>query len=78
MKEDRVAFLLLFCGMVVVKRRKSSLAETMSMLPLNGRGRLLANEMDRSGAPLWQGLETGASLHADQTNQTFYPTDGQA
>ena len=38
MKEDRVVFLLLFCGMVLLKRRKASLAETMSMLPLYGRG----------------------------------------
>jgi len=78
MKEDRVAFLLLFCGMVLVKSRKASLTETMSMLPLSGRGRLLAMEMDRSGAALWQGLKTGTSLPAEPGNQTFCPMDGQA
>jgi hypothetical protein len=65
MREDRVAFLLLFCGMVLVNRRKASLAETMSMLPLYGMGRLLAIEM------------AGTSLHAEAGNQTVYPLDGQ-
>ena len=77
MKEDRVAFLLLFCGMVLVNRRKASLAETMSMLPLSGRGRLLALEMDRSGEALWHGLKTGPALHAEPDNQTGYPGDDQ-
>ena len=81
MKEDRVAFLLLFCGMVLVKRRKASLAETMSVLPLYGRGRLLAIEMDRSGETLWQGqgleMETGATLPGEPARQTFYPEDTQ-
>ena len=71
MREDRIAFLLLFCGMVVVKRRRTSLAETMSMLPLSGRGRLLAIEMDRT-ATLWQ--ETDAADHA--SFDAFYTGDG--
>ena len=45
MRDDRLAFLLLFCGMILVKRDKATLAETMSMLPLYGGARLLAGEM---------------------------------
>jgi hypothetical protein len=45
MRDDRLAFLLLFCGMILVKRDKATLAETMSMLPLYGSARLLAGEM---------------------------------
>jgi len=78
MKENRVAFLMLFFGMVLVKRRNASLSDTLSMLPLSGRGRLLALEMDRSGTALWQGLKTGNSLHGDLGHQTFCPADGQA
>ena len=75
MREDRVAFLLLFCGMVLVKRRRADLAETMSMLPLSWRGRLLATEMGHSGAALWQGPR--ASLHPAPGDQTFHPGDGR-
>ena len=66
MRKDRVAFLLLFCGMVLVKRRGASLSETMSMLPLSRRGRLLAGEMDHGGAAL-QG--PSASLYASPGDQ---------
>jgi hypothetical protein len=45
MREDRLAFLLMFCGMILVKREKATLAETMSVLPLYGGARLLAGEM---------------------------------
>jgi len=61
MREDRFAFLLQFCGMVLVTRQKASLAETLAMLPLNGKGRLLARELDPGGADLTQQQqETGA------------------
>ena len=49
MREDRLAFLLLFCGMILVKRDKATLAETMAMLPLYGGARLLAGEMTAAG-----------------------------
>ena len=45
MKEDRIAFLLLFCGMILVKRQRATMEETMSMLPLYGGARMLAGEM---------------------------------
>ena len=45
MREDRFAFLLMFCGMILVKREKATMAETMSLLPLYGGARLLAGEM---------------------------------
>ena len=45
MRENRFAFLMLFCGMILVKKDKATLSETMSMLPLYGGARLLAGEM---------------------------------
>ena len=45
MKEDRIAFLLMFCGMILVKRHKATMEETMSILPLYGGARVLAGEM---------------------------------
>lgn len=45
MREDRFAFLLLFCGMILVKKDKATLPETMSILPLCGGARLLAGQM---------------------------------
>jgi hypothetical protein len=45
MRDDRLAFLLLFCGMILVKRDKATLAETMSILPLYGGAQLLAGEI---------------------------------
>ena len=48
MREERLAFLLMFCGMILVKREKATLAETMSILPLYGGARLLAGEMGAS------------------------------
>ena len=48
MREERLAFLLMFCGMILVKREKATLAETMSILPLYGGARVLAGEMGAS------------------------------
>jgi hypothetical protein len=45
MKEDRVAFLLLFCGMILVKNDKATIAESLSILPLNGSALQLAGEL---------------------------------
>jgi hypothetical protein len=45
MKEDRVAFLLLFCGMILVKKDRATLAETVSILPLDSGALRLAGEL---------------------------------
>ena len=49
MRDDRFAFLMMFCGMILVKRNKATLEETMSILPLYGGARQLAGEMGASG-----------------------------
>ena len=48
MRENRLAFLILFCGMILVKKDKATVSETMSMLPLDGGALLLAGQMATS------------------------------
>ena len=48
MRDDRLAFLLMFCGMILVRRDKATLSKTLSILPLYGGTRLLAGEMGAS------------------------------
>ena len=48
MRENRLAFLMLFCGMILVKRDRATLAD-MSMLPLSEGARLLAGEIATPG-----------------------------
>ena len=50
MRDDRFAFLLMFCGMILVKRDKATLSETLSILPLYGGARLLAEELGASSS----------------------------
>ena len=50
MRDDRLAFLVMFCGMILVKQEKATLAETMSALPLHGGARVLARKIAGAGS----------------------------
>ena len=60
MRDDRIAFLLLFCGMILVRRHRATMKETISMLPLYGRVRRLGDELIEATGPGQEG-EAGTS-----------------
>jgi len=44
-KEESVSFMMLFCALILVKRGKASMGESLTMAPLFGQAKLLAGAM---------------------------------
>jgi hypothetical protein len=47
-QEDRFSYLMMFCALVMVRKSRASLAETMEILPLSQRVSNLAGELASS------------------------------
>lgn len=45
MKDDRVPYMMLFCALILVKKRKASLAESVMVVPAAGKAHRLATEL---------------------------------
>ena len=45
MKEETVSFLMLFCALVLVKKDRATLEETITVVPLAGGAKLLASDL---------------------------------
>ena len=45
MNEEKVSFLMLFCALILAKRDRASLEETIAVVPLAGGAKLLASEL---------------------------------
>lgn len=45
MKEETVSFMMLFCALILVKRGKASMGESLTISPLFGEAKLLAGAM---------------------------------
>ena len=48
MSPDTVSYMMLFCAMILVKKGKASLEESMVLLPLAGPAKDLASLLTRS------------------------------
>jgi len=44
-REDRVSYVMLFCALMMVKKSKATLEESVTIVPLAGRARHLAGEL---------------------------------
>ena len=45
MKEETISFLMLFCALILVKRDKATMEESITMVPLFGGAKLLAGQL---------------------------------
>lgn len=45
MKEETICFLMLFCALILVKKNKATVEESVTVVPLFGGARLLAGEL---------------------------------
>jgi len=43
--DERVSFLLLFCALILVKRDKATMEESLTIVPLFGGAKVLAEEL---------------------------------
>ena len=45
MKEESISFVMLFCALILVKKDKASLEDSITIVPLFGGAKLLAGEL---------------------------------
>ncbi len=45
MKEDKVSYLMLFCALMLVKNSKATLEQSVNIVPLAGKAKVLAGEL---------------------------------
>ena len=45
MKEETISFVMLFCALILVKKDKASLEDSITIVPLFGGAKLLAGEL---------------------------------
>ena len=46
--DERISFLMLFCALILVKRDKATMEESITIVPLFGGAKLLAGELSSS------------------------------
>ena len=46
--DERISFLMLFCALILVKRDKATMEESITIVPLFGGAKLLASELSSS------------------------------
>ena len=45
MKEESISFVMLFCALILVKKDKASLEDSVTIVPLFGGAKLLAGQL---------------------------------
>ena len=45
MKEETISFVMLFCALILVKKDKATMEESVTLVPLFGGAKLLAGEL---------------------------------
>ena len=51
MKEETTSFLMLFCALILVKKDKATMEESVTIVPLFGGAKLLAGELLSETSP---------------------------
>lgn len=46
--DERISFLMLFCALILVKKGKATLEESVTIVPLFGGAKLLAGQLSSS------------------------------
>ena len=51
MKIDRIAYILMFCGLILVRKNRATLEESLALVPLYRGGQELATHLTQPQTP---------------------------